>query len=289
MPRNPPDPMTLAEAIAQASDRLSPAERRIAEVVLAHPEAVAFGTVAELAARSGVSGPTVVRMARRLGWLGFSGLQDAVRTELSHRLRPAVERIRDRPADDLVGRSLHADIDNVQRSLGCIAADDLDRAVDRLSDRRASILVLASEASAGIGALLAWELGLLRPGVRALGCTDVSIARDLAGASTVDTVIAVDLRRYERWVVDTVARLPADGPGLIAVTDSALSPIAARAEVTFVVEAASPGPFDSHVGALAVVNVVVAAVASRIRRRATDRLDRVESAWNETGALVGRR
>jgi DNA-binding MurR/RpiR family transcriptional regulator len=42
--------------------------------------------------------------------------------------------------------------------------------------------------------------------------------------------------------------------------------------------AEGPGPFDSHVGTLALANALVAAVADRIRVRAAARLDRLEHA-----------
>ena len=77
---------------------LTPAERRVAAVVADDPEAVAFGTVADVARRAGASGATVVRLAAKLGFDGFVELQAAVREEMARRLRPASERIR-RPAE----------------------------------------------------------------------------------------------------------------------------------------------------------------------------------------------
>ena len=50
--------------------------------------------------------------------------------------------------------------------------------------------------------------------------------------------------------------------------------------------AAGAGPFDSHVGTLALANLVVAAVADRMRSSATERFDRAESAWRSAKALT---
>src|SRR5690606_16174753 len=107
------------DAVAAALERLSPAERRVADVVLRDPEGVAFGTVAEVAAQAGTSGPTVLRLADRLGYRGFVGLQAAVRRDLRGRLRPAVERVRARAgaASDLLGRALETELDNVRQTL----------------------------------------------------------------------------------------------------------------------------------------------------------------------------
>jgi DNA-binding MurR/RpiR family transcriptional regulator len=100
-------------------------------------------------------------------------------------------------------------------------------------------------------------------------------------------VVAIDLRRYERWVVEHVTRTVAAGATAIAITDSLLSPLAARATVSFTVSAEGAGVFDSHVGTLALTNALVTGAAARLRRSATDRLDAVEAAWRAAGALVG--
>ena len=65
----------------------------------------------------------------------------------------------------------------------------------------------------------------------------------------------------------------------MALTDSALSPLAVVATVSFTASVTGVGPFDSHVGLLALANALLAGVAARLRRSATDRLDQVEAAW----------
>ena len=47
----------------------------------------------------------------------------------------------------------------------------------------------------------------------------------------------------------------------VAIADSVLSPVAACSQRTLVVTAAGAGPFDSHVGTLALMNVLVAGAA----------------------------
>ena len=65
-----------------------------------------------------------------------------------------------------------------------------------------------------------------------------------------------------------------------------LSPLAAAADTTLVVEAASTGPFDSHVGTLALLNLLVVDVSVARREAATARLDRLESTWRDADALT---
>jgi DNA-binding MurR/RpiR family transcriptional regulator len=265
---------------------LSPAERQVADVVLRDPEAVAFGTVARVATRAGTSGASVVRLATRLGFTGFTGLQSSVRDAIGQQLRPAAERIRTERGSDVVSRTLRAEVDNVHRTLAAVEPDAFEAAVGLLADPRRRIVVLAGDAETGVGAMFASALSLVRDGVAQVSGSDVAVARALAGSGDDTVVVAIDLRRYERWVVDSVARAVAAGATAVAVTDSLLSPLAAQAAVTFTVAAEGAGVFDSHVGTLALANALVTAAAARLRRSATTRLDAVEQAWRTAGALV---
>lgn len=302
-PRTTPPLSAVAERVTERRAQLSPAERRVAAVVIDHPEAVAFGTVARVAEQAATSGASVVRLAAKLGYDGFAGLQAAVQLEFGQQLRPAVERIRGAVPNtraEVVARTLQAEIDNVERTLRAIEPRMFDQAVTLLSHRSRPVRILAGEAEAGVGAMLATGLGLLRPDVALVEGSDVAVARQLAQAQAQTTgtgtppqrrtrlvLVAIDLRRYERWVVDHTRRAAeAHQAEVIALTDSLLSPLAESATVAFTVQAEGAGPFDSHVGTLALVNALVTGVAGRLRRSAAARLGAVEAAWRSSEALL---
>jgi DNA-binding MurR/RpiR family transcriptional regulator len=301
---------------------LTPSERKVAAVVADDPEAVAFGTVADIARRAGTSGATVVRLAAKLGFDGYVELQAAVRDEMANRLRPASERIRRPAPGDVLGSVLAVEMGNVAATLEGVDRNDFETAVRLLSSAGAApsagkarvsggvthvhggprpakgatastsrsaggrVFVLAGDASAGVAALLADELSMLRPGVVLVQGSAVRVARRLADAGPADVVVAIDLARYDRAVVDAAGRAAATGAALVALTDSALSPLATPATVSFTASVTGTGPFDSHVGLLALANALLAGVAARRRRSATDRLDRVEAAWRTAAVLT---
>jgi len=65
----------LQDRIAAAREKLTPAERKVAELVVADTAAIAGATVASLARAAGVSEPTVIRFCRALGLEGFNDLR----------------------------------------------------------------------------------------------------------------------------------------------------------------------------------------------------------------------
>ena len=277
--------MDVAQRIAGARDVLTKAERRVAEVVLQRPQAVAFGTVAELAAQSSAGAATVVRLAGKLGYDGFTGLQSAVQTELEGRLRPAVERIRQPRPSDVLGVALQRELGNVHESLDGIDRELFATACAVLADPGRRLLVLSGEATRGVAIQCLTMLGGLRSGVELLDGNPVAVAARVGLVGAGDVLMAIDLRRYEAWVVDVATRAVAQGAEIVSITDSRLSPLAALGDRSFVVAAEGSGPFDSHVGTLAVLNALVAGVAERLQARATSRLDSIEAAWRHAGVL----
>src|SRR6478735_5767656 len=126
--------MEVADRIGQAGASLTPAERRVAEVVLEHPQLVAFGTVADLAERSGSGAATVVRLATKLGYDGFTALQASVQHDLARQLRPAAERIREPAATDAIANHLSLELDNVRSTLSALDGEALSDVIDHVSD-----------------------------------------------------------------------------------------------------------------------------------------------------------
>jgi DNA-binding MurR/RpiR family transcriptional regulator len=278
--------MGVVDRIMAQSGRLTSTERKIAEVLAGEPQTIAFGTVAQVAQRAGTSGPSVVRLAVKLGYDGFVGLQADVQSELARQLGPARDRIRQRPPSDFLSRVQAAEQDNVVRTLHGITPATLEQSVTRLADRHRQVWILAGEVTGPIGAVLAGQLAQLREGVTILTGSEVAMSRILAGLQPGDTLVAIDIRRYERSLVALSRWAVERGASTIAITDSPLSPLAAGASEAFFVSAQGVGPFDSVTGGIALVNVLSAGVAARLRQSAASRLDAIEAAWTAVGALV---
>lgn len=275
----------VAERIRVNAPTLTVAERRVAEVILAAPQQVGFGTVAELARAADVGAASVVRLAGKLGFDGYSDLQDAVRRELADQLGPAAERIRAAAAG---ARSEFGAIEqaNVESTLRSVNDEALDALVSRMADIDAPVVIASGAATAGVARQFAAQVADLRPGVVWLDGNDIVVRREIALLPPNATAIVIDLRRYERWVLDAHATLGERGVWSAGVTDGPLSPVAACADVWFQVTAASSGPFDSHVGTLALLQLVVTEVARTRRTDAASRLDAMEQAWRRSGSLT---
>ncbi len=277
--------MSIVDRLAEAAGSLTPSEQRAALLLEKDQPLVAFGSLAEVASAAGTSGPTVVRLATKLGFAGFAEMKDAIQEELSLRLAPAAERVGARPPADLWARVAATDSENVIRSLEA-AGPSLNRVVGMLSDERRAVHVVPSAACRAVGVALVDQLSQLRDGVALRFGPPTEVARELAGAGRGDVVVVIDTRRYERWVIEAASHARATGASVVAVTDTPLSPLVPGSDAHLLVRVVGAGPFDSLTGALSVVNALAAGVAARTHLGAGKRLRRAEEALMAAGALV---
>lgn len=279
-------PRDVNGRLRDAEATLSPAERRVAVAVLTEPAAVAFGTVAELAERAGVGVATVMRLAVKLGFPGFAALQSTVQAELADSLRPAADRIREHPAEDVLGGTINAELANVRATLEGVDRPTFRAAVGLLSRSPSRVFVASGDSSAGVAGQFAGHLAMLRTGVVLVHGSPVNVALQLADGKKGDVLVAIDFHRYDRWLVEMTNQARRAGLRLIALTDSPLSPLAREATAAFAISGSSAGPFDSHVGTLAMANALLAGVAAQRKATASDRLAAIETAWRDAAVLT---
>lgn len=74
----------ILDAIRSQLGDMFPAERKVAEYILDHPEDAAQISVTELADLSGTSDATVIRMCKRLGYKGFYQMKLCLSSELGY-------------------------------------------------------------------------------------------------------------------------------------------------------------------------------------------------------------
>ncbi|GAA3385853.1 MurR/RpiR family transcriptional regulator [Cryptosporangium minutisporangium] len=268
MTEQPVTDETLADVIRQRLGECSPAERKVARVLLADYPAAGFETVARLATRAGVSGPTVVRFATRLGFQGFPDFQRGLRTETT-----VVDRIPTNRHTPLL-ESVNAAARAMVRSVVGLPPYDVAEAVELLADRRRQVYVVGGSLLAGY---LHQLLATVRPGVHLVGSPPVTTLTDLTGR---DVLVVFDLPPYEP-AVTALARYGArQHAKVVLFTAAGLSPAAAHAEVVLPSDA-SPRALTP---AVALVEAIAGGVLDRLGPEGAYRMEQAEALATELDA-----
>ncbi|MBN9075387.1 MAG: RpiR family transcriptional regulator [Rhizobiales bacterium 65-79] len=247
--------------------------KRLAQVAahtLDNPDEIAFGTAASIAAAADVQPSTLVRFAQHFGFEGFSDLQRIFRDRLKERTNSYEERLAALRAGAGTGSHesavLDGFLDAARRSLDklshAVEAPKLERAVAILADAR-TIHLIARRRSYPISTYMAYAFGKL--GIR---CTLVGSpvgidAETLALAGNGDAAIAVSFSPYASETAEYARNLAARGVPVVAITDSAFSPLAEHATEWFEVAEADFAGFRSLSATMALAMALTVSVAER--------------------------
>ncbi|TYR66087.1 MurR/RpiR family transcriptional regulator [Streptomyces parvus] len=292
---------TLADDIRQKLGTLSPAERKVARVILAGYPAAGFETVAVLAERAAVSAPTVIRFVNRLGYQGFPDFQAALREELEARnasplsLYESADFGASRTGEDkdagtgegpdsaLLRHGSRLFTDAVTATLAELPPHDFEHAVRLLADRRRRITLAGGRFTHLLAQYLGLHLMQLRDDVRFLPDRDVERTAVLAALTRRDVLVVFDYRRYESDKTTMASLVQEQGGKVVLFTDTWLSPAAPHAEVVLPSRVTAPSPYDSLVPTLAVLETVVAGVITTLGDEARRRMQHGEDVARRAG------
>ena len=268
------------ELVRQRLNDLSPAERKLARVLLASYPIAGLESVVRFAERARVSPPTVTRFITKLGFSGYPEFQETLRNEVQARLSSPVSRYRDNEAgrgtDSVLSDALEVATHNLKVTLDVLSHRDVNEAVELLADVKRRVMVLGGRVSAPLARYLAHQLHLLRPGIGLVDAERSTPAQELIDLRKGDILVIFDYRRYQADTIESAQVTSAQGCNVILFTDPWLSPASAFARQVIVTGVDQVGPFDSLVGAMAVVEGVVAAVLNRLGPRAQSRMRNLE-------------
>jgi DNA-binding MurR/RpiR family transcriptional regulator len=266
----PKDFAALKALIIERGKTLPKRLSQIAAFALDNPDDIAFGTVASIAEQALVQPSSLIRFSQAMGYQGFSELQEIFRARLRDRVPNYDERIaqlREHARSASKARILFEGFSEAaQKSIADLGSKIdskvLDKAVARLASAQ-TIYLIGLRRSFPISSYMAYAFGKL--GIRhvlidALGGL---ASTDLTFATPKDAVLAVSFTPYASETVALVTQAARAHVPVIAVTDSAFSPLARDAEIWFEVAEANFEGFRSLAATLALAMTLSVAVAEK--------------------------
>lgn len=268
---------------------LTSAERKVARAFLASYPISGLETVAQLAERSGVSGPTVIRFVNKLGFDGYLEFQDALRLEVQEKLTSSLAQYPEVGAQSPGGivqecqQAFHTELD---RSFAGLSKAEFDAVVDLFADMRYSIWCTGGRFSQLYAFFLFSHLNMMRPRCRHVVAAPTPGWDELIDADKRTVLAVFDYRRYQNSTIEFAQRAAEKGCRIVLFTDPWLSPIAALARHVLTCTVHGPSPFDTMVPGLALIETVVAALAVKLGAQAKPRIAELErlragSTWGE--------
>ena len=272
------------QLIAEREATFSKGQRQIAEYIKAHYDRAAYMTASRFGQVVKVSESTVVRFANALGFEGYPEMQRALQ-ELARTHLTAAQRMN--VADNLMDRKnvldkvLLGDADKIKRTLEELDREAFEDAVEKIVQAR-NIYVIGSRSSASLAGFLNFNFRMMFDNVCPVEVSSGSeMFEQLLPIGEQDVLIAISFPRYSNRTVRAVRYAHSRGADVVALTDSAQSPLAPYADQVLTARSDMASFVDSLVAPLSIINAMVAAVSMRRHDEVAARLRRLEEIWDE--------
>lgn len=225
---------SLLAQVQRVLGELTPAERRVADQVLAHPRTVLNDPIAEIARAAHVSQPTVIRFCRSLGCEGLSDFKLRLASSLTGTVPVTHTPVAtDDSMDELGSKVLGNTASAILQLRSQLNRESCQRATELL--RAAHRVDLYAAGPYGVVAQDA-QFKFLRFGLPSMACTEPRLQRLAADALKAgDVALVIGPGGHQPELLEVVRTAQSRGAQVIALTASQ-TPLARQADVALIVD-----------------------------------------------------
>ena len=256
--------LSFEERLADALDRMSPAEQRVARYFQGNREEVLIASAAALAAKAETSDATVVRTARTLGYSGLEELRRTLADELRNTISPA-ERLTRTLGE--VGGSLAAAFDltldihlrSLESLRRTIPPELFEGAVNGITEARRTVVFGLGPSSAIANYLV---VQLRRFGLDALALTNTGLlfADDLQRLRDGDLVMILAYGRVYAELAVLLDEIKRRSLRSFLVTDTLAAALRRRVDLVLPVARGRADMLSMHTATLGFIEAVLVGV-----------------------------
>ncbi|PRF24716.1 MurR/RpiR family transcriptional regulator [Burkholderia multivorans] len=278
----------LASRIRAQFSELSPQFQAGAAFLLDHPEEVAMSSMRKVAQRAQVQPASLVRLAQQFGFPGWNELRDLCVARVRTRPEPLTQRARSLVRPDAQASLAHDLLAAQQQNLVATAAHNEHALADaaKLIRKASHVHVAGFRSCYPVAFGFVYGYRLFRPSVSLLNGVAGSLEMELRAIGKHSATVIVSFAPYSAEATRVAQAAKARGSRVVAITDSAVSPIALHADAQLIFTHDSPSFFPSLVAAHAVAEALVAQLLALEGGGAIAELERAEAELHAKGAYV---
>ena len=263
-------------------------QKRIAGYILYDYDKAAFMTAGKLGALVHVSESTLVRFAAMLGYSGYPAMQKALQEMVRSKLT-SIQRIQASNdklfSSDVVTSVLQQDMNKIR-----VAVEEVDRAVfsavvDKLMAAK-HIYILGVRSSSFLAGYLHFYLHLIFDNVSLVTSNSAGdILESTLRIGPGDLLVGISFPRYSQSTVKGVRFAHDRGADVVAITDSAMSPLYPMASAALLARSEMISFVDSLVAPFSLLNALIVAAGHRKDADIAQIFNRLEGIWDEYGVF----
>jgi DNA-binding MurR/RpiR family transcriptional regulator len=274
--------LTLNKLLKEKSILLTPSQRKLMEYILFHDDESIFLNTGDLAKKVNISEATVVRLSKALGFKGFPEFQRELRLLFKNkltttsRLKKTVKKTTNE--GDVLIKVLQTDIHNIEETLKQIPVQEFKQFV-KLIDSADRIVIIGLRSAYSLAIFLGIALEFLQKNVWVIQPGIGDMWDRFLGFKKRDLVIGISFPRYTKQTVEVLRFAKQKGMKTLAITDSAISPLAQYADYVLTAQYKMDSFVESFTAPLSLINAIVTALGVFSKKSTMKSLKELEAVW----------
>ena len=257
----------ILDRLFQLTPDLPPKLRQAAKLILDDPAQVALKSMRNLAKSAGVAPPTMMRLAKQLGFENWDDFRFVFQQSFTHKnyhdratgLTALAKTQGQNVLFETLALSAH---ENVRRFFDSVIAEDLNLAADIILSAPQTYVIGAGSAH-WMSAYMQYVSSIATPNMRAPRANGNDLVEGLIRITDQDCMIVITTYPYAKKPLEAAQFAKNKGARLICITDSRASPVAAIADVLILCASDYPQFFPSMVGVMSAIETLISLIVSR--------------------------
>lgn len=273
----------LTVRIKRKMATFSKGQKLIAQYILEHYDKVAFMTASKLGATVGVSESTVVRFATEVGYAGYPELQKAVQEMIRNKMT-SLQRLEMAAnvsdPDKVLDSVLSNDIEMIRQTMEETCQHSFYRAAEAIAEAR-KVYVIGARSSQALATFLSYYLNFIVENVELINvASEEEMFEQMIRIDNRDAVIGISFPRYSTKAVKALDFASSRGAKVVAITDSAVSPLCESADYLLLARSDMASFVDTLVAPLSLINALIVAIAIKKKDEVADLFQKLEDIWD---------
>jgi len=275
--------LSFQKNIQKNFQKLSASQKKTAHYLLNHYDRAAFLTAAKLGKDVGVSESTIVRFAAILGYNGYPGLQkvlqNIVKMQLTtvNQIKKSINNVY--KGENVLYQVLQSDLDNLEKTINEVSPESFEKLINYIVNAEV-IYIVGLRTAASMALFFNQALSLFLRNTKSITYGMEDLFEQIAGINEKDLLIAISFPRYTRRTVEIVEIASKKGAKTATITDSIVSPISQKADVTLIARSELNSFINSFTAPLSIINAIVTAVSIKKGKQTIKKLSELEEMWD---------
>lgn len=268
-------------------------EKRIADFLIENFNEISFLKIDSLAKELETTPSSIVRLAKKINFNGFSDLQKTINRITRKRLNnigpvEKAKEFKQSKKNKAIFKSLYNDLENIRKLTNNIDENQIKKFVRIILESKKKYII-ANRSSYSLGHYLYNRMKMISNSIILLNNHDESIYNYAREITNQDVLIAISFPRYTKLTTNFTTYIKKIGTKILSITDSRESPLFEFSDICiFCPYRGSTFNNKSHTAIIALLNAILSELFCKENKIALKNLEKEEEILSYFGVLEKR-